>query len=101
MALIGNDTLPMYCDMFTGSGGWTPVWSYRFTIYDNFASYSNAVTYHATWTSLMNFPSVTVPIMAIHQVLWSSVSGSRLEMKFLLNATLVIGFLASQIVEAL
>ena len=54
----------MYCDMFTDSGGWTLVWSYRFTAYDNFASSSNAVTPHATWTPLMNFPSVTVPVMA-------------------------------------
>ena len=44
----------MYCDMFTDSGGWTLVWSYRFTSYQDFNTLDNAVTPHPSWTSLLD-----------------------------------------------
>ena len=40
----------VYCDMMTGPGGWTLVWSYRFTDYSNFDSSSNAVEPIPSWS---------------------------------------------------
>ena len=39
-----NKPVEVYCDMNTASGGWTLVWSYGFTDYNNFQSPGNAVT---------------------------------------------------------
>ena len=38
-----NTFLDVYCDMMTGPGGWTLVWSYGFTDYLNFRQGTNAV----------------------------------------------------------
>jgi hypothetical protein len=48
-----NITLPLevYCDMDTYGGGWTLVYSYTFTNYDDFFDYSNAITPRPTWSS--------------------------------------------------
>lgn len=39
-----------YCDQQTAGGGWTLVWSYGFTNYDNFNSGGNAVTPIPSWS---------------------------------------------------
>ena len=43
--------MDLFCDMTTDSGGWTQVWSYTFTRYDQFKSGPNAVTPIPNWPS--------------------------------------------------
>ena len=45
-------TLPVYCDMETYGGGWTLVYSYTFTNYDDFFDASNAVTPCPSWPAV-------------------------------------------------
>ncbi len=42
--------LDLYCDMTTAGGGWTLVYSYGYTDYENFRSSPNAVTPIPNWT---------------------------------------------------
>ena len=50
----------VYCETETDGGGWTLVWSYKFTAYEHFWTTANAVTPRPRWSQVG--PRVDVPV---------------------------------------
>ena len=77
-----NEPVEVYCDMNTASGGWTLVWSYGFTDYNNFQLPGNAVTPRPStgWTTGTTdvLESKTIPLSpdthgAMEFALWQQI----------------------------
>ena len=60
--LPSNKLLQVYCDMKTHRGGWTLVYGYTFTDYNNFDTARNAITPRPNWPARhSNVPISTTP----------------------------------------
>ena len=72
--------MELFCDMTTDDGGWSLVWSYTFTNYNQFDDNSNAVTPVPTWPATnVNVNRSTTPptheysLGALEFGLWKSI----------------------------
>ena len=79
-----------YCDQKMDGGGWTLVWSYTFTDYENFISGSNAVVPRPTWAAsgANTRVSTTVPLSETHYEAMDSALWRTIGNQFLIKSNI-------------